>query len=329
MKHVSRSPIARRAARKAAPANTPRLNVKEIATISVLGRVAPPLTKGSSYRIGQDGGLRVLPGSGGITLSHRVGDRCVGLAADHLEPAVSIRSTDKGGGAVKDAANRALNVLACVGNVARVVSGPAMGATGVVTGKHGGVANVLVDFPVEQMRRMRIGDMIQISAAGQGLRLLDFPDIAIMNAAPDLLMRAGVRVHDRRLSVPVTHLVPSALMGSGLGKSSAARGDYDIQLFDTEVVRRFRLDTLRFGDLVAVVDADGRYGRSFSQGHTTVGIVIHSDSTVAGGRGVRDGAAGQCHPGPPTGSNASRPPAQAAHERSVLARRGSVSKQCR
>lgn len=265
----------------------PRTNRTEIATIAVLGRVAPPLTKGSSYRIGQDGGLRVLPGSGGITLSHRVGDRCVGLAADHLEPAVSVRSTDKVGGTVRDAANRALNVLSCVGNVATVVSGPAAGAKGLVTGKHGGVANVLIDFPLAAMRRMRIGDMIQVAACGQGLRLPDFPEIAVMNAAPDLLGRAGIRVFDRRLSVPATHVVPAALMGSGLGKSSAARGDYDIQLFDTEVVRRFRLDTLRFGDIVAIVDADGRFGRSFSQGHVTVGVVVHSDSTVAGhGPGV-------------------------------------------
>ena len=50
-------------------------------------------------------------------------------------------------------------------------------------------------------------------------------------------------------------------MGSGLGMGSAARGDYDIQLFDRETVRRFRLDTLRFGDFVVIADADSRYGR--------------------------------------------------------------------
>lgn len=270
-----------------AAADAPRLNHAELARICVMGRIAPALTKGSAYRIGQDGGLRVLPGSGGITLSHRIGDRCVGLAADHLEPAVSIRSTERSSGSVPDAANRALNVFACIGNRAVVVSGPALGAKGLVTGKHGGVANVMVDFPVAQMRRMRLNDMIQIEAIGQGLRLPDFPDVAVMNAAPDLLARLGVRVEGKRLLVPATHVVPAALMGSGLGKASAARGDYDIQLFDADIVRRFRLDTMRFGDVVAIADADGRYGRSFAQAHVTVGVVVHSDSTVAGhGPGV-------------------------------------------
>lgn len=263
------------------------MNRDEIPAVSVAGRIAPPLTKGSAYRIGQDGALRVLPGPGGITYSHRIGDRCIGLAADHLEPGVSIRSPAKRGEAAKDAANRALNVLACVGNAARVVSGPAMGATGIVTGKHGGVANVMVDFPLAQMRRMRLGDVVQIYARGQGLRLLDFPDVAVMNADPALFARLGLRQEGRQLSVPATHTVPAALMGSGLGKSSAARGDYDIQLFDRKVVRRFRLDTLRFGDIVAIVEADGRYGRAYRSGYLTVGIVVHGDSTVAGhGPGV-------------------------------------------
>jgi hypothetical protein len=267
--------------------DTPRLNLGELAKISVSGQVAPPLTKSSAYRIGQDGGLRVLPGSGGITYSHKVGDACIGIAADHLEPGVSLHSVRRAGEAVKDAPNRALNVLACVGNAARVVSGPVAGARGIVTGKHGGIANVMADFPLAAMKRMRLGDMVQIEAIGQGLRLPDFPDVAVMNAAPDLLGRLGVRVEEGRLAVPATHLVPAALMGSGLGKASAARGDYDIQLFDAGAVRRFRLGSLRFGDFVLIADADCRYGRSYSGGHVTLGIVVHSDSTVAGhGPGV-------------------------------------------
>lgn len=268
-------------------AGAPRLNLAELAMLSVTGRVTPPLTKASVYRIGQDGALRVLPGPGGITPSHRIGDPCVGLAADHLEPAVSIKSTDRPLSGPADAPNRGLNILSCVGNRAEVVSGPAAGAKGIVTGKHGGVAHVMVDFPVAAMRRMRVGDTVQVWAVGQGLRLLDFPEVAVMNAAPDLLARLGVRIDGGRLSLPATHVVPAALMGSGLGKASAARGDYDIQLFDVEVRRRFRLDTLRFGDFVVIADADGRYGRSWASQHVTYGVIVHSDSTVAGhGPGV-------------------------------------------
>lgn len=267
--------------------HAPRLNREELATICVTGRIVSPQTKGATYRIGQDGGLRVLPGPGGITLSHRIGDRCVGLAADHLEPAISIKNTERSVGGVADAANRALNVLSCVGDTATIVSGPAMGAKGVVTGKHGGVAHVMIDFPVAAMRRMRIGDLVQVAACGQGLRLLDFPELAVMNCAPDLLDRIGLRVAQGRIVLPATHLAPAGVMGSGLGKSSAARGDYDIQLFDPHVTRRFRLDTLRFGDFVVIGDADGRFGRSYSTRHITYGVVVHGDSTVAGhGPGV-------------------------------------------
>jgi hypothetical protein len=76
-------------------------------------------------------------------------------------------------------------------------------------------------------------------------------------------------------------------MGSGLGRNNSYLGDCDIQLFDPEIVRRFRLDRLRFGDLVGIVDADHRFGRSFRTGAMTIGIIIHSDSTVSGhGPGV-------------------------------------------
>jgi Domain of unknown function (DUF4438) len=76
-------------------------------------------------------------------------------------------------------------------------------------------------------------------------------------------------------------------VGSGLGRYNFYLGDCDIQLLDQRMVRRFRLDRLRFGDLAAIADADHRFGRSFRTGAMTVGVVIHSDSTVSGhGPGV-------------------------------------------
>ena len=71
-------------------------------------------------------------------------------------------------------------------------------------------------------------------------------------------------------------------VGSGLGRYNFYLGDSDIQLLDQRMVRRFRLDRLRFGDLAAIADADHRFGRSFRTGAMTVGVVIHSDSTVSG-----------------------------------------------
>ncbi len=259
-----------------------RTNASELVMISVAGGVASPLEGGSPWRIGYDGKPRALPGTGGIVLSHRIGDPCVGIAGDHVEPGVSIRNDRRAAGSTSDAANRALQSYACVGNHAIVTSGPAAGARGVVTGKHGGVDYVLIDFPVEAMRRMRVGDQVQVWAYGLGLRLTDYPDVAIWNCSPRLLARWRPLERDGRLHVRVTHLIPARVMGSGLGRNNVHHGDYDVQMSDPRMVRRYRLGTLRFGDLVAILDADNRYGRSRLEGQVSVGVVIHGESTVAG-----------------------------------------------
>lgn len=258
-----------------------RTNADELVMLSVAGEVAAPLERGTPWRIGSDGRPRALPGSGGITLNQRVGDACMGVAGDHVEPGVSIRNERRSGGA-GDAANQALQSYACVGNGAVVLSGRAAGARGVVTGKHGGIDNVLIDFPEAVMRRMAVGDRVQVWAYGLGLRLPDFPDVAIFNCAPRLLARWGARAERGRIVVPVTHIIPSRLMGSGIGRNNVQRGDCDIQLADPEAVARYRLGSLRYGDIVAVRDADHRFGRSAATGATSVGVVVHSESTVAG-----------------------------------------------
>ena len=266
---------------------SPRINAGELVMITVLGQVASPLVGSSPYRIGQDGVPRVLPGTGGIVLSHRVGDPCVGIAGDHIEPAVSIRNEGRSIKGERDGPNQALQTLTCIGNAARIISGPCAGKTGIVTGKHGGIDTVLADFPTATLRRLAIGDRIQIYAYGTGLRLVDHPEVRVSNASPRLIAQWGLFRDRRRLAVPVTHLIPSALMGSGLGRADVARGDYDIQMFDAETVRRYRLGNLRFGDFVAIVDADNRFGRSYRRGFIAVGSVVHGESTVAGhGPGV-------------------------------------------
>ncbi len=164
-----------------------------------------------------------------------------------------------------------------------------------MTGKHGGVDHVLVDFPTATLRRLRTGDTVQIESVGQGLQLLDHPQVEVLNCAPLLLRRWGLqRVDGARspalgaaLQVPVTHTLPAALMGSGLGRNSAWRGDYDIQLADAGQARRWRLDTLRFGDLVCITGSDTRHGPSLGAGRVSIGVVVHGDSTVSGhGPGV-------------------------------------------
>lgn len=272
------------------------LNETELVMVAVSGQIAHPVGKVNPYRIGQDGIPRVLPASGGIAINQRIGDRAVGLAGDHIEPGVSLHNNQREVTGSRKGNNLALITYACVGNRAQVVSGPCEGEVGLVTGKHGGVDHVLVDFPKAVLKQLRIGDRIQISSYGQGLRILGHPEITLLNSSPALLKRWGLTVSPTHLQVPVTHCIPAALMGSGLGKMTAWRGDVDIQLFDEETRRRFRLDTLRYGDMVAIVHGNSQFGPSYQQGRTTIGIIVHGDSTVSGhGPGVTPLLTGPSH----------------------------------
>lgn len=263
-----------------------RMNIDKLVKISVIGEVVSPIFSRSAYKISANGVPLVLPGVGGITYNMRVGDRAVGWEADHVEPGVSIENKERDerfpGGA-----NAALNVLACVGNEATVVSGDAKGAKGMVTGKHGGIEHVLVDFNAETMEKLSIGDKMLIKAFGVGLKLLDFPDVKVMNMDPKFCEAINPKPSGDKLEVPVTHMVPAEVMGSGLGADQTYSGDYDIQLFDEGAKREYGLGDLRLGDLVAIQDADHSFGRIYRKGAVSVGIVVHTDCVISGhGPGV-------------------------------------------
>ena len=250
------------------------------------GEVSSPVFGRSAYRISSDGSPVVLPGVGGITYNVRVGDLATGWMADHVEPGVSIKNKEKDD-RFGQAANTALNVLACVGNKALIVSGDAKGSKGVVTGKHGGIEHVIVDFPSEVMEKLLIGDKILIKAFGVGLKLSDHPDVKVMNLGPDFLSAIDPKPKGDYLEIPVTHIIPAAVMGSGLGSDQTYSGDYDIQLFDQDVKRHHHLEDLRLGDLVAIQDADSSFGRIYKKDAITIGIVVHSDCVISGhGPGV-------------------------------------------
>lgn len=259
-------------------------NEDRLVEIGVLGEVAPPRMRATPYRINPDGEPVILPGTGGITYNVRVGDPAVGWAADHVEPGVTVQHGERDR---LQSANAGLNILACVGNEARVVSGNAKGGRGVVTGKHGGVEHVLTDFPVSVLEKLVIGDRILIRARGLGLELCDFPGVKIFNLDPELLRKMGLGVEGSKLVVPVARVLPAAAMGSGIGASHVASGDYDIQLVDERMVADYALDQLRLGDIVAIVGADHRFGRSLRTGAVTIGVVVHTDCVASGhGPGV-------------------------------------------
>ncbi len=262
-----------------------KTNVEKLIKISVMGEIASPTIR-NVYNVSATGTPVVLPGVGGITYNLRVGDPACGWQADHVEPGVSVdnKENDSRTGV---AANTAFNVLSCVGNEAVVASGNGKGDKGVVTGKHGGIEHVLVDFKPATLEKLQIGDRILVKAYGVGLKLLDFPDIKLTNMDPRLLEALDPKPKGDKLEVPVTHVVPAAIMGSGLGANQVNSGDYDIQLFDENVVAKFGLEDLRLGDLVAIIDADNSFGRIYRQGAITVGVVVHTNCVTAGhGPGV-------------------------------------------
>jgi hypothetical protein len=242
--------------------------------------VAPPLLASSLYDVGADGVPRILPSVGGITLNVRVGDSAFGFEADHVEPAVSVRHPD-------NKVNTAFCTLACVGNAATVLSGEAKGERGVVTGKHGGIEHVIVDFSPAAMARMQLGDKIGVRAVGVGLEFEGAGDVKAFNCDPDLFDKLGLERAGDRLRLRVARRVPARVMGSGLGRQTVARGDYDIQCSDSATVREFGLDLLRLGDLVAITDADNSFGRVYRSGAVTIAVVSHGMSHIAGhGPGV-------------------------------------------
>jgi len=255
-------------------------NRANLVVMHVQGEIAPASVPSSLYDVGADGRARILPSVGGICLNVRVGDNALTPVGDHIEPAVSVRAKD-------ERVNVGFCVLACVGNKATVLSGDAKGESGIVTGKHGGIEHVMVDFNERVMAKLTIGDKVGIRAVGVGLELSDAGDVSVFNCDPDFFERLGISARDGALHVPVAKIVPAAIMGSGLGRATVARGDYDIQTFDPRMVAQHGLDELRFGDIVAITDADHRYGRIFRTGAVSIGIVAHGRSFIAGhGPGV-------------------------------------------
>jgi hypothetical protein len=263
-----------------------RTNKDKIVKISVIGEVVSPVIGSAVYKVSANGEPMILPGVGGITYNIRVGDRACGWMADHVEPGISLenREDDK---LRPQGQSRALNVLSCVGNEATIVEGDAKGEKGVVVGKHGGIEHVMVDFQPDTMEKVVIKDRVMIKAYGVGLKLLDLPDVKLFNISPNLLEAINPEIKNGKLVLPVTHKVPAKIMGSGLGSSHVNSGDYDITLFSEDTVKEHGLDSLRFGDLVAIMDADHSYGRIYRKDSVSVGIISHSNCITAGhGPGV-------------------------------------------
>jgi hypothetical protein len=256
-----------------------KINEKQVVEFLLQCKPGPPRIR-PGWRVARDGQPFLMPGIGGITLNVQVGDPAFGLAGDHVEPGVSCSANPE---KFMQFPNDSLQLFACVGNRAEITSGRAKGAKGTVTGHHGGSEHVMVDFALSAREKMTYDDTIIIRAKGQGLKLLDYPDIKLFNLDPLLLKKMRIKeIGKGKIRVPVTTLAPAACMGSGIGQPHVGAGDYDVTTGDPETIKKYKLDKMRFGDFVALLDHDNSYGRDYRKGAISIGVVVHSDCLIAG-----------------------------------------------
>lgn len=256
-----------------------RTNADRLVHVSVMGQIVSPGFPGlpaEPYRLDAEGRPFLLPTYGGIVYNVSVGDSAYGWLADCIHPGVSIALKDDGG-------NRGLNLLACVGNTAVVMSGGAQGERGVVTGKSGRFSeHVILHFPKAVREKMAIGDKIVVRANGVGMDLLDHQDVKLKSCSPDLLANLEVTTTpDGKLGVPVVGMVPAHLLGAGAGLTSEG-GSLHIQTKDRAALEAAGLQDLRLGDVVALADYDSSWNHGYLRGAIGVGVIGQGDSPRAG-----------------------------------------------
>jgi hypothetical protein len=253
-------------------------NEDKLVAVSVMGQIVHPGFPGlpaEPYRLAADGTPFLLPTYGGIVYNVSVGDSAFGWQADCVHPGVSIAYP-------ADLGNRGLNVYACVGNEAVVMTGRAQGTKGTVTGKSGRFSeHVIVHFPKAAREAMAVGDKIVVRSKGVGMAVTDHPAVKLKSLSPELFRALAPSSSGGSLKVPVVAVVPPHLVGAGAGLTSEG-GSIHIQTTDREEVAKAGLDTLRLGDLVALADTDSRYQHGYLRGATGIAVVGQTDGPRAG-----------------------------------------------
>lgn len=263
---------------------TVRSNQARLIKMSILGQIVSPRfpsLPANPHVIDRTGKPVLVPQWGGIVYNVRTGDPAFGWVGDNIEPGVAIKNRE-------DGPNHALNVFACIGNVAKVMSGGAKGARGIVTGKSGRFAeHVIVDFPPETLEQLAPDDQVQVQTYGRGLVFLDHLEVMCKSVSPDMAAALDLRTTpEGALEVPVVATVPPHRVGAGAGLDNEG-GALSIQGGSHEEMDALGLAGLRLGDLVAFTDYDSTYGHGYFKGGCSIGVVGHTDSVRVGfGPGV-------------------------------------------
>ena len=257
---------------------TVAFNEDKLVTLSVMGHIVQPSLPGlpaEPYRLAADGTPFLLPTYGGIVYNVSVGDSAYGWLADCIHPGVSIAFPGELG-------NRGLNIFACVGNTAMVMTGEAKGARGVVTGKSGRFSeHVIVHIPKAQREKLAINDKIVVKARGVGMALPGRDSMRLKSLSPELFKALRPREEDGKIAIPVVAEVPAHLVGAGAGLTSEG-GSLHIQTTDRKEVAKLGLDSLRLGDIVAIRDTDSRYSHGYLRGAVGIAVIGQSDGPRAG-----------------------------------------------
>ncbi|GHV78162.1 DUF4438 domain-containing protein [Spirochaetia bacterium] len=254
-----------------------RTNQEALPCVGVTGKITTAAV--SAFQgtwMDTEGNGRLLTGSGGIVYNYRLGDPCMGVAGVNIAPGVSVAGEHD----PLVPSRNALSMYGCLGNTAVIVNGEAKGAKGLLTGKLSATRTVFY-FDADVLSQLGGDETLLTRCYGTGLRLLDYPEVKAMSLSPLLLEKLGIHEEGGRLVVPVTHRIPSVLVGNGIGMVpfEDAAG---IITDDPRDLERYGLAGLRFGDVIIIEDFDSTHGRAYLKGAATVGVVVSSNSPGMG-----------------------------------------------
>ena len=106
--------------------------------------------------------------------------------------------------------------------------------------------------------------------------------IKLKKCSPELIDALPIEcIDDFKIRVPVTMELPIKAMGSG-AELNSEYVDQDLMTGDRKLMAELGLDQMRLGDLVAIRNADHRFGRSYRKGAVSIALCIHGDSIMTG-----------------------------------------------
>lgn len=246
-------------------------NKDKLLTMAVQGKITPAQPE-RSYITTWDGKPKMAFGIGGINYNLRLGEKVFGwAAADRATMGVSTVGTGEGSRA------QAWVNFTSIGNKVRILGGGAKGEEGVIIGKFS--RYVLIHFEDAVLDKLTLGTKLHVKARGVGLKVNGFDDVFPHGIDPDILEKIMV-VKGGKIEVPVVKEIPAEIMGNGSGHGVA--GHWNIQTCYPPDIKKYKLDELRFGDLVLLKDIQTDYGKGYYHGGATLGVICSGPSDISG-----------------------------------------------